>query len=210
MEILRKFLRNWCAPVCLIVLSSPLFSQDSLTLQDAFARSYTYENGRNYSQAVAVLKAAYDANSYECNVRLGWLEYLAGQQTESISYYQKAINLKPLALEPCFGLVLPASAVGNLKMAEEQYLKILQIDPMNTKANYYLGQLFYGKEDFENARKYFEKVVNLYPFDYDSVIALAWTHYKLGNFREAKVLFGKALLIRPGDQSASEGLKLIK
>ena len=105
---------------------------------------------------------------------------------------------------------MPATAEGNFKMAEDQYKKILEIDPMNTIANYRLGQLYFGKEDFENAKIHFEKVVNLYPFDYDSVIAFARTQYKLGNLREAKVLFSKALLIRPGDQSASDGLQMIK
>ena len=51
--------------------------------------------------------------------------------------------------------------------------------------------------------------VNLYPFDYDSVIMLAWTNFQLNKFREAKVLFNKSLLIRPGDESALEGLGLM-
>ena len=52
-------------------------------------------------------------------------------------------------------------------------------------------------------------VVNHYPFDYDSVIMLAWTNYRLGKMREAKVLFQKALLIQPGAESALEGLSLL-
>jgi len=39
---------------------------------------------------------------------------------------------------------------------------------------------------------------------------LAWTNFKLGKLREAKVLFQKALLISPDDESATEGLNLIK
>ena len=56
----------------------------------------------------------------------------------------------------------------------------------------------------------FEKVVNLYPFDYDSIHMLAWTKFKLGQLGEAKQLFAKALRIRPGDESATEGYNLIK
>jgi hypothetical protein len=37
----------------------------------------------------------------------------------------------------------------------------------------------------------------------------AWTHFKLGKLREAEVLFKKALLMRPGDESAREGLQLL-
>jgi len=90
-----------------------------------------------------------------------------------------------------------------------QYEKILEISPNNSIAMHRLGLILYGKEDYESARKYFEKVANLYPFDYDALTMLAWSHFKLNNFREAKVLFQKALLHTPGGTSAMEGLDLL-
>jgi tetratricopeptide (TPR) repeat protein len=72
-----------------------------------------------------------------------------------------------------------------------------------------LGLIYYGREEYEAALRYFEKVVNLYPFDYDALTMLAWTHFKLHNVREAKVLFQKALLHTPGGTSATEGLDLL-
>jgi len=39
---------------------------------------------------------------------------------------------------------------------------------------------------------------------------LAWTNHMMGKSREAKVLFQKALLIRPDNASALEGLGLVK
>jgi Tfp pilus assembly protein PilF len=72
-----------------------------------------------------------------------------------------------------------------------------------------MGLIHYNREDYQQAFWYFEKVVNHYPFDYDSVIMLAWSSYKLGKAREAKVLFQKALMIRPDDESAKEGLELL-
>jgi tetratricopeptide (TPR) repeat protein len=73
-----------------------------------------------------------------------------------------------------------------------------------------MGMIYYGKQEYAKAEKYFEKVVNLYPFDYDSNIMFAWTNLKLGRYREAQVLFNKVLMLRPDDQSALEGLGLIK
>lgn len=194
------------------VMLIPFFStaQDTGQLQEAFSKSYEYEGQGDYAQAVNVLKSVYLEDSYELNVRLGWLSYSSGQFMESMAYYQKSINLKPYAIEPRFGFVLPAAALGNWDMVTSQYQKILEIDPMNTLANYRMGLINYNKEEYESALKYFEKVVNLYPFDYDSVIMYAWTNYKLKKMREAKVLFQKAMLIRPGDESATEGLSLIK
>lgn len=48
------------------------------------------------------------------------------------------------------------------------------------------------------------------PADYDGLIMYAWTHFRMGKLKEAKVLFQTALLSRPGDNSALEGLSLIK
>ena len=73
-----------------------------------------------------------------------------------------------------------------------------------------MGSIYYGRRDFAKAEKYLEKVVNLYPFDYDSMVLFAWTNLKLGKLREAQVLFNKVLLNKPRDASALEGLSLIK
>ena len=73
-----------------------------------------------------------------------------------------------------------------------------------------LGLIYYGREDYEAALRYFDKVVNLFPFDYDALTMLAWTHFRLQNTREARVLFQKALLHTPGGTSAIEGLELLK
>jgi len=185
-------------------------SQDYTKLIAAFSDSYVKEKAEKYGEAAAVLKGYYDANSYEINLRLGWLTYLQGQFAESITYYSKAIELMPYAIEPRFGLVLPASSLGNWDMVLAQYNKILAIDPNNTVTLYRMGLISYDKKDYKQAYQYFEKVSNLYPFDYQSLLMLAWTNFKLGKTREAKILFNKVLLYSPLDTSAKEGLGLIK
>jgi tetratricopeptide (TPR) repeat protein len=185
-------------------------SQDYSKLTAAFSESYAKEKSGKYGDAVSALKAYYDANSYEINLRLGWLTYLQGQFSESVGYYNKAIALMPYAIEPRLGVVLPASSQGNWDVVIMQYNKILTIDPNNTVTLYRMGLISYDRKDYKQAYQYFEKVVNLYPFDYQSVLMLAWTNYQLGKSREAKILFSKALLYYPEDPSAKEGLGLIK
>ena len=176
----------------------------------AFENSYSMEAKADYSRAIKTLKDVYQENSYEINLRLGWLHYLAGLHLESITYYQKAIKLRPYSIEPKFGYVLPAAAMGNWAQVIYQYQEILKIDPQNTIANYRMGSIYYNKQDYLRAEKYIEKVVNLYPFDYDSNLLFGWISFKLGKLREAKVLFTKVLLNKPKDASALEGLSLIK
>jgi tetratricopeptide (TPR) repeat protein len=196
----------------IIFIFSVLLStaQDYSKLTAAFSDSYAKEKSGKYGDAASALKAYYDANSYEINLRLGWLTYLQGQFSESLGYYNRAIELMPYAIEPRLGVVLPASSLGNWDMVITHYNKILSIDPNNTLTLYRMGLILYDKKDYTQAYKYFEKVVNLYPFDYQSVLMLAWTNLKLGKTREARILFNKALLYSPEDASAKEGLNLIK
>ena len=211
MEILKKFAVRSSQFAVLMIISLSLHGQANFKpIEDAFASSYLLQDKANYTGAIAALKAVYDENSYEINVRLGWLNYLGGFFTESAAYYQKAIKLKPYAIEPKLGFVYPAAALGNWDQVITQYNEILKIDPQNTTANYRLGSIYYGKLDYAAAEKYLEKVVNLYPFDYDSNILFAWTNLKLGKNREAQVLFHKVLMMRPNDASALEGMGLIK
>ncbi|MDF1546240.1 MAG: tetratricopeptide repeat protein [Bacteroidales bacterium] len=191
-----------------ISFSQMIFAQSDVI--NAFKQSYTYEKNGEYKKAVEELKKVYDANSYEINLRLGWLNYQAGVFTESVAHYQKALNLMPYSEEAKFGLILPKAATGKWDEVIELYKKILANSPNNTVASYRLGLIYYGKKQYDKALGLFEKVVNLYPFDYDGLIMLAWTNLQMGKSREAKVLFNKALMYSPDDKSATEGLKLIK
>jgi tetratricopeptide (TPR) repeat protein len=194
--------------VCFVALSAA--AQDYSRLTAAFSESYLKEKAGKYADAATALKAYYDSNSYEINLRLGWLTYLQGNFNESLGFYNKAIDLMPYAIEPRLGVVLPASALGNWDVVISHYNRILAIDPNNTITLYRLGLIYYDRKDYKQAFQFFEKVVNLYPFDYQSVLMLAWTNYRLGKTREARVLFNKALLYYPDDASAKEGLSLIK
>lgn len=194
----------------LTTMSVNLAAQDFAKLSAAFSESYAKEKEGKYADAAKPLKAMYDEKSYEVNLRLGWLTYLQGQFSESVGYYSKAIELMPYAIEPRLGIVLPASAMGNWGSVVEQYNKILSIDPNNTLVLYRMGMISYENKDFKKAYTYFEKVVNLYPFDYYSVLMLGWTNYQLGKTKEAKILFQKALLYDPTSASAKEGLSLLK
>ncbi len=176
----------------------------------AFRTSYQQENAGDYKAAVNALKSVYDDSSYELNLRLGWLDFKSGEFKESEAFYRKAINLRPYGIEARLGLVFPLSSMGNWTLVNAIYEEILTIDPNNSIANYRYGLLAYGKEDYTRADKLFSKVANLYPFDYDSLIMLAWTRFKLGKSLEAKALFQKVLLYSPDDASALEGLALIR
>ncbi len=187
-----------------------IYGQDYDKTIEGFQNSYLHEASGNLSDAIIDLKNIYEESSYEINLRLGWLTYSSGLFSESQTYYNKAISLKPYAIEPRFGVVLPAAAMGNWNSVIAQYEKILEIAPNNSLALHRLGLIYYGQKDYLKAEKYFEKVVNLFPFDYDGLVMYAWTNYQLKNYRQAKVLFSKALLNTPTGSSAMEGMELVE
>jgi tetratricopeptide (TPR) repeat protein len=187
-----------------------LIAQPDGRIQAAFAESYSSELGGNYVQAVSQIKSVYQAVNYSMNARLGWLLFLSKQYTESVTYYDKAIKLKPYAIEVRFGMIKALNALESWDKVKEQYEAILKIDAQNTTSLYWLGVLLYNRKDFDNAAKNFEKIVNLYPMDYGSVIMLGWTKLYQGKKADAKVLFNQALLLSPNDASATSGLNQIK
>ncbi len=210
MDILKRILFYGFFSVFALLIGSSVNGQSFVEKKDAFQKSYIQEATGGYIDAVNTLKKVYDEKSYEINLRLGWLTYLSGSFTESKAYYNNAISIMPYAIEPRYGYVYPAAAMGNWSEVISQYKKILEITPNNSIAMHRLGLIYYGREDYDKALLLFSKVVNLYPFDYDGLSMLAWTNYRMGKTREAKILFRKALLHTPNGTSALEGLDLLK
>ena len=206
MEVLRKI----SFIVAFVLFVSPVaFAQVNFSsLQEAFSKSYTLEAQGDYKLAADEIKVFYEESSYESNLRLGWLNYMAGSFNESIAFYKKAIELMPYADEPKFGYNFPLSALGRWDEVIVMYNQILENSPHNTKAMYYLGTIYYNRSQFDKSIALFKQLIDLYPFDYDGLLMYAWTNHQLGKKKEAKVLFQKVLLNKPNDTSAVEGLAL--
>ncbi len=181
--------------------------QDIMDLKEALDHSYAYEYDSNYVASLEAIKNYYDEESYLLNARMGWLYYLVNEYDKSLEYYQRAIKLMPYALEARIGYAYPLGALGNWNAVIENYNKILEIDPQHSLINYRLGLIYYNQGRYSEAFPYVERVANLYPLDYYSVVLLGWIQLKMGRMREARILFEKALQLRPGDESATGGYK---
>ncbi len=205
-----EFLKKIVLTISFLAFTLFLNAQDYTKQQKAFAESYTAEKAGKYEEAVKKLKAVYSEDSYEINIRLGWLNYNLGNFTESQTHYSRALKLMPYSEEAKFGLILPKAAIGKWTDVINLYNSILKNSPNNTVANYRLGLIYYSRKSYSKALGYFKKVVDLYPFDYDGLLMYAWANFQTGKTREAKILFNKVLMLSPNDASAKEGLGLIK
>lgn len=193
-------------PIFMLAFMMMSGAQDSDQVLKAFEQSYVSEAAGDFHKAAAPLKAVYQEDSYEINLRLGWLYYNAGLFDESKVHYRRALAVLPYSEEAKFGMILPLAARAEWDEVVKFYNQILANNPGNTVALYRLGLIYYNRRDWAQAQRNFQKVVDLYPFGYDGLLMLAWTNLQLGKSREAKVLFNKVLLYAPGDASALEGL----
>lgn len=205
------FLKQWILLSFLFpsVILSAQGNQTDKTIS-AFSESYTLEKKGDYSNAANKLKTVYQADSYEMNLRLGWLNYMSGMFNESIAFYKKAIALMPYSEEAKFGLIMPKYALGKFDEVIGIYKQIIENSPNNTTALYKLGYLYYGRAQYDKALPLFKKIVDLYPFGHDGLLMYAWTNYQLKKYREARILFQKVLMNTPTDTSAKEGMELCK
>ena len=181
------------------------YGQSNSKVYESFIESYGLEATGNFSNAIEKIIEIYKEDSYDMNIRLGWLYY-----PESEKYYQHAMKILPYSIEAKLGYVLPVSGLGYWDKVIEVYVDILKIDPQNTLINYRMGAIYYERKEYEKTYDFLETVINLYPNDFDAVLLYAWTHYQMGRLKEAKVLFNKALLVKPNNASAQYGLSLIK
>ena len=198
------------AIIIILGFGSLAYGQTNTNVYESFIESYGLEATGNYSNAIEKIIEIYTADSYDMNIRLGWLYYNLGNFPESQKYYQIATQILPYSIEAKLGYVLPVSGLGYWDKVIEVYNDILIIDPQNTLVNYRMGSIYFERKQYEKAYNFLENVINLYPNDFDAILLFAWTHYQMGKLKDAKVLFNKALLIKPNNASAQYGLGLIK
>lgn len=176
----------------------------------AFSKSYEYEYGYNYAKAIESLNAVYVPESYELNLRLGWLWYMNADYVKSQSYYKKAASMESSSIEARMGYINATAVLENWDDVLNMYKEVLKIDPNHSTANYRLAYIYFVRKDFNSAIIYAKKAASLYPFDYDTNILAAKLYVSLGQVTDAKKHYRRALCYSPISQEAIEAMKNLK
>jgi len=191
---------------CFLILFYAAFSQQSPA---SFAESIEKEKQNDYAGAIKALEGSSDSLSYDVNLRLGWLSGQAGFIKQERRYYLRAAGIRPDAIEPRLGLATSGSTSEDITDLTGRNKKLLERDPDNKSTNTNLALIYYYNRQYEQALPYFQKVSELYPFDYDANLMLGSTYLKLGRNEEAGDCFKIVLMSSPQDVSAKEGLLAI-
>ena len=95
---------------------------------------------------------------------------------------------------------------GKHDEAERLYKVILEVEPINLKANYYLGMLFQRLGRLDEAGACFKKIVELKPEFADAHLNLANILFQHNKYEEAKISYKKTILLKPDFAEAHHNL----
>ena len=107
------------------------------------------------------------------------------------------MNKKNLSVEQAFTLAFQNHQKNNLKVAENLYNKILEINPNHFKSLFYLGSLAIQTKRPNIAKQLFQKATQINSNFAAAHNNLGVTFKELGDYQKAKSCFKKAIEIQP-------------
>lgn len=130
-------------------------------------------------------------NEARAYLDLGWLNAIAGEFEQGLSYVEKAIELDPLNLEYNIDLADIYRLSRNYNKAEEIASKIAQLHPQNSEVYWIKGMIAYSQKDGETAIAHFRDCVQLSEGDTWSTLHLAMALGAAGQQEEGQRLLEK-------------------
>ncbi|MEJ2540247.1 MAG: hypothetical protein P8188_09785, partial [Gemmatimonadota bacterium] len=174
----------------------------------AYARSFTYERTQAYDDAIRALAPVYDAvpNGYTVNLRMGWLFYLNGNYSNSITHYEVAEAAAPGALEPRLGHLLPLLAQERWADAEALGYQVVSADHFSYYGNLRLAIALRMQGKLDAAYQVALKMITAYPTDVLHLVEFARIVDARGDAPEAARLFREILILDPENEAARQYL----
>lgn len=187
------------------LISLLIFPLAVLAVDDAWMRSYSLEANGQYIEAAKTiekfLKQIPDNEFAE--LRSGWLYYLAGNYTRSITHYQTALKLNNLSLEARLGLTLPLMAQGRWREAAIENNEVIKVSKWNYYAHIRLMACEEALKQWDELLKHTQEVHSRYPADATILVYSARAYKQAGNTAKAKQMYDEVLVRVPGHIEAS-------
>ena len=102
-----------------------------------------------------------------------------------------------------------SSETDHPRLAKEYFSKAINIEPDNPSANFYFGEFYYTRRDYNRALKYYRIAYNNgYSNKYDINIRLATINEKLADLINAKKFYEISYSIKP-DNKIQEKIQLL-
>lgn len=132
-------------------------------------------------------------------VTMGMIQLGRGNVTESITYYQKAVDLNPANADAYRGLSAAYEQLGFVNESEEILKRAIRLQPTYWAGYNQLGGFYLMRGRFDEAITQYEKVIELIPNSNRGYSNLGATYFLLEDYQEAIEIFNRALEIDPDD-----------
>lgn len=200
------------AGLALGLLLPALTATAAPTVAERYRDSYAHEAKGELAEALAEIDALPKAQrqTYVYALRRGWLLYLLGRHWDSIESYRAAAKLRPKAIEPQLGMMLPEAALLLWLDVLETGKAVRRRAPHDYLATSRMAWAAYSLGRFAEAEALYAELVELYPSDVEMRAGVGWSQLKQGRRLTALATFEAVLLIAPDHASANLGLVLAK
>ncbi|MCA9648837.1 MAG: tetratricopeptide repeat protein [Myxococcales bacterium] len=180
------------------------------TVADRYRDSYAHEAKGELTEALAEIDALPKAQrqTYVYQLRRGWLLYLLGRYWDSLEAYRAAAKLRPKAIEPQLGMMLPEAALLLWLDVLETGRRIRDRAPHDYLATSRMAWAAYSLGRFAEAESLYAELVELHPADVEMRAGVGWSQLKQGRRSAARATFEAVLQYAPDHASARLGLVL--
>ncbi len=175
-------------------------------IRDAYYRSYGYEKGQNYADAIKAIAPVVSAypQGYTVNLRLGWLYYLSGNQANSKVHYLAAIKSAPASIEAKLGYMLPLLAQERYEEVESVAKQVIRVDASNYYANLRLAYALRMQKKYDASSELLIQLLTYYPTDVKFLTELALVRVAQDQRESARRIFFDVLTLDPENVVAKE------
>jgi tetratricopeptide (TPR) repeat protein len=173
----------------------------------------TYEQNRNYGQAITHYKKALekDPKNYLIMNNIASVFIKTGSYKESILYSMDALTVQKTCVPSFVNLGIANIQLGNMAEGELYLLKAKSIEQSNKTVLFNLGLLYEKTSNYKEALAAFQRLADMK--DTGGYLGLARIHEKQGNRTEAEKTYKEILSMDNIDPStrqlASERLQVI-
>jgi len=197
--------------ILLLIISIPSFS-DELSfkeIQDAYSKSYNSETLEKYDNAILNLKQIVEnyPDAYTVNYRLGWLYYLNGKFTNSLTHLKKASLVYPSSVEVINTTTLVHVARKEWDKVISTASEAITIDYYNYYANYWYSVALKVQEKYDLAIKIDRKMLTILPSSTLFLAELGENLVLSGSTTEGQQVLESVLIIEPLNSVALKYLK---
>jgi len=140
---------------------------------------------------------------------LGNESFKARKFKDAITYFKKALELKPDYDLALINMANSYRAIGNDEAAMAGYEQYLRVDPKNAYVHYQMGEIDLDRGDRTSAERRFREALQIDPKVASARVALGVLAFGQGNLPIAEREIGAALDLKPDVRLAHFNLALI-